>query len=310
MSNTSPSKSSGANAVSAAAGVERNSSAEKHTGRIGRKFRALAEAGELGLIAYITAGDPSLEASAKIVLAAAEAGADIIELGVPFSDPVADGPVIQRASERALRSGTTLAGVLELVRQLRTRTDVPLVLFSYFNPLLQMGLEKFAEAAASAGADGVLATDLTPEEAGEYRAALGSRGLDTIFLAAPTSTDERLARIAEASTGFLYLVSRTGVTGTREVLPEGLPALARRVRKFTTLPIAVGFGISAPAHVSVLGGIADAAVVGSALMAEVERAGSVDDAAANVATLVLALKNAARSGLSRRSNQPGNPAAE
>jgi tryptophan synthase alpha chain len=310
MSNTSPSKSSGANAVSAAAGVERNSSAEKHTGRIGRKFRALAEAGELGLIAYITAGDPSLEASAKIVLAAAEAGADIIELGVPFSDPVADGPVIQRASERALRSGTTLAGVLELVRQLRTRTDVALVLFSYFNPLLQMGLEKFAEAAASAGADGVLATDLTPEEAGEYRAALRPRGLDTVFLAAPTSTDDRLARIAEASTGFLYLVSRTGVTGTREVLPEGLPALARRVRKFTTLPIAVGFGISAPAHVSVLGGIADAAVVGSALMAEVERAASVDAAAANVATLVLALKNAARSGLSRRSNQPGNPAAE
>jgi len=310
MSNTSPSKSSGANAVSAAAGVERNSSAEKHTGRIGRKFRALAEAGELGLIAYITAGDPSLEASATIVLAAAEAGADIIELGVPFSDPVADGPVIQRASERALRSGTTLAGVLELVRQLRTRTDVPLVLFSYFNPLLQMGLEKFAEAAASAGADGVLATDLTPEEAGEYRAALGSRGLDTIFLAAPTSTDERLARIAEASTGFLYLVSRTGVTGTREVLPEGLPALARRVRKFTGLPIAVGFGISAPAHVSVLGGIADAAVVGSALMAEVERAASVDAAAADVAALVLALKNAARSGLSRRSYQPTNPAAE
>ena len=310
MSNTSPSKSSGANAVSAAAGVERNSSAEKHTGRIGRKFRALAEAGELGLIAYITAGDPSLEASAKIVLAAAEAGADIIELGVPFSDPVADGPVIQRASERALRSGTTLAGVLELVRQLRTRTDVPLVLFSYFNPLLQMGLEKFAEAAASAGADGVLATDLTPEEAGEYRAALGSHGLDTIFLAAPTSTDERLARIADASTGFLYLVSRTGVTGTREVLPEGLPALARRVRKFTTLPIAVGFGISAPAHVSVLGGIADAAVVGSALMAEVERSASADAAAAAVAALVRALKDAARSGLSRRSNQPANPAAE
>jgi len=310
MSNTSPSKSSGANAISATAGVERKPSAEKHTGRIGRKFRALADAGELGLIAYITAGDPSLEASEKIVLAAAEAGADIIELGVPFSDPVADGPVIQRASERALRSGTSLAGVLELVRHLRTRTDVPLVLFSYFNPLLQMGLEKFAEAAASAGADGVLATDLTPEEAGEYHAALGNHGLDTIFLAAPTSTDERLARIAESSTGFLYLVSRTGVTGTREVLPEGLPALARRVRKFTTLPIAVGFGISAPAHVSVLGGIADAAVVGSALMAEVERSASADAAAANVAALVRPLKSAARSGLSRRSNQPANPAAE
>jgi tryptophan synthase alpha chain len=308
MSNTSPSRVPGANEVSSRAGGK--PAAEKRGGRIERKFRALADIGELGLIAYITAGDPSLEASAKIVLAAAEAGADIIELGVPFSDPVADGPVIQRASERALRSGTTLAGVLELVRQLRTRTDVPLVLFSYFNPLLQMGLEKFAEAAASAGADGVLATDLTPEEAGEYRAALGSRGLDTIFLAAPTSTDERLARIADASTGFLYLVSRTGVTGTREVLPEGLPALARRVRQFTTLPIAVGFGISAPAHVSVLGGIANAAVVGSALMAEVERAASAGAAAAAVAALVLALKTAARSGLSRRSNLPANPAAE
>jgi tryptophan synthase alpha chain len=308
MYNSSTSRSSSANPSSAGAGGK--SVAEKRAGRIELKFRALADAGELGLIAYITAGDPSLEASAKIVLAAAQAGADIIELGVPFSDPVADGPVIQRASERALRSGTTLAGVLELVRHLRTCSDVPLVLFSYFNPLLQLGLEKFAEAAASAGADGVLATDLTPEEANEYRSALRGRGLDTIFLAAPTSTDERLARIAEASTGFLYLVSRTGVTGTREVLPEGLPALARRVRKFTHLPIAVGFGISAPTHVSILGGIADAAVVGSALMAEVERSASADAAAVGVAALVRALKNAARSGLSRRSNRLENPAAE
>src|SRR6202521_4668055 len=240
-----------------------------NSSRISLRFADLRRMGEMGLVAYITAGDPSLAATEQFVLALAKAGADVIELGVPFSDPVADGPVIQRASERALRSGTTLAGVLELVRHLRTRTDVPLVLFSYFNPLLQMGLAKFAEAAASDGADGVLATDLTPEEAGEYRTALHGQGLDTVFLAAPTSTDERLARIAEASTGFLYLVSRTGVTGTREALPEGLPALARRVRKFTTLPIAVGFGISAPSHVSVLGGIADAAVVGSALMAEV-----------------------------------------
>jgi len=278
--------------------------------RIVERFARLKKSGQKGFVVYIGAGDPNLEATRQLALAFDQAGVDVLELGVPFSDPVADGPVIQRASERALRSGTTLAGVLELVRHLRARTDVPLVLFSYFNPLLQMGLEKFAEAAASAGADGVLATDLTPEEAGEYRAALGSHGLDTIFLAAPTSTDERLARIADASTGFLYLVSRTGVTGTREVLPEGLPALARRVRKFTTLPIAVGFGISAPAHVSVLGGIADAAVVGSALMAEVERSASADAAAAAVAALVRALKDAARSGLSRRSNQPANPAAE
>src|ERR1700734_472753 len=296
MSNSSPSRFSSANEPSIGP-------AEKRAGRIGRKFRALADAGELGLIAYITAGDPSLEASANIVLAAAEAGADIIELGVPFSDPVADGPVIQRASDRALRSGTTLAGVLELVARLRRRSQIPLVLFSYFNPLLQMGLERFADAAAKAGADGVLVTDLTPEEAAEYRAVLQSRGLDTIFLAAPTSTDARLAQISAATTGFLYLVSRTGVTGTRDALPAELPALVRRTRKFTALPVAVGFGISLPTHVTVLGGIADAAVVGSALMAAVEKAASPAEAAKAVAARVRLLKSAARTGVSRRSNE-------
>ena len=257
--------------------------------------------GEMGLVAYITAGDPSLAASERIVLAAAEAGADVIELGVPFSDPVADGPTIQRASERALRGGTTLTGVIELVRRLRLHTDVPLMLFSYFNPILQMDVERFADASAKAGADGVLATDLTPEEASEYRAAMQARGLDTIFLAAPTSTDERLAKIAEYSSGFLYLISRTGVTGARESLPEDLPSLARRARRFTKLPLAVGFGISQPAQVTVLGGIADAAVVGSALVAEIEKAGSADAAAAGVAALVRELKTAACEGISRRS---------
>src|SRR5579863_9115737 len=245
---------------------------QKSAGRIARRFEALSDAGELSLIAYITAGDPSLEASEKIVLAAAEAGADVIELGVPFSDPVADGPTIQRASERALRSGTTLAGVLGLVRRIRAHSEVPLVLFSYFNPILQMGLEQFAAAAADAGADGVLATDLTPEEASEYRAAMRARGLDTIFLGAPTSTDARLEKISACSSGFLYLISRTGVTGAREALPEELPALVRRARPLAKLPIAVGFGISLPEHVSILGGIADAAVVGSALVAEIEKA--------------------------------------
>jgi tryptophan synthase alpha chain len=275
--------------------------AGKAEGRISRRFRELAAAGELGLVAYITAGDPSLDATEKIVLAAAEAGADVIELGVPFSDPVADGPTIQRASERAVRGGTTLAGVIELVRSLRAHTQVPLVLFSYFNPILQMGIEKFADAARAAGADGVLATDLTPEEAVEYRAILHARGLDTIFLAAPTSTNDRLALIAECSTGFLYLISRTGVTGERASLPEDLPALARRVRRFTKLPLAVGFGISSPEHVSVLGGIADAAVVGSALVAEIEKAATPNDAASAVATRIRALKRAAREGISKRS---------
>jgi tryptophan synthase alpha chain len=269
--------------------------------RISRKFRALSEAGELGLVAYITAGDPSLDATEKIVLAAAQAGADVIELGVPFSDPVADGPTIQRASERALASGTTLVGVLDLVRKIRTKSEIPIVIFSYFNPMLQMELAKFAASAAEAGADGVLATDLTPEEAGDYRKALDANGLDAIFLVAPTTSDERLGTIAAASSGFLYLISRNGITGAQDQLPSDLPALVRRVRKSTTLPIAVGFGISQPTHVTVLGGIVDAAVVGSALMSEVENANSATAAAAAVAEKIAALKKAATTGVSKRS---------
>jgi len=268
--------------------------------RIGRRFEQLARSGEMGLVAYITAGDPSLAATEKIVLAAVEAGADVIELGVPFSDPVADGPTIQRASERALRGGTTLAGVIDLIKALRKKTDVAIVLFSYFNPILQMGLEAFASRAAAAGTDGVLVTDMTPEEAGEHRATMRTHGLDTIFLAAPTSTDKRLKLIADASTGFLYIISRTGVTGAKESLPEELPAMVRRARKFTSLPIAVGFGISLPTQVTVLGGIADAVVVGSALVAEIERATTANLAATAVAESIRLLKNAARHGVSRR----------
>jgi len=271
--------------------------------RISQRFAALRQTGQMGLVAYLTAGDPSLAATEKFVLALAEAGADVIELGVPFSDPVADGPVIQRASERALRAGTTLAGVLALVKSLRAKTQVPLVLFSYYNPVLQMGVEKFAAAAKSAGADGALLTDVTPEEATEYRAAMSAHGLDTIFLAAPTSPDERLALISSATTGFLYVISRTGVTGAKDQLAEELPALARRVRRFTDLPIAIGFGISQPGHVSLLGGLADAAVVGSALVEEIERAESVDAAAAALAARVKLLKGAAVTGMSRREPQ-------
>src|SRR5271165_1195625 len=235
-----------------------------------------------GLVVYLTAGDPNLAETEAIALAAIDAGADVIELGVPFSDPLADGPVIQRASERALKGGTNLAGVLELVRRLRTSgsaaAEIPLVLFTYFNPVLQMGFKKFARAAAEVGADGVLITDLTPEESKEYREILRAEHLDTIFLAAPTSTDERLKIISACSSGFLYLISRTGVTGAKDALPDDLPALLRRARNVTQLPIAVGFGISLPGHVSVLGGLADAAVVGSALVSEIENAKSVDAA--------------------------------
>jgi len=274
------------------------------TTRIAKRFADLRAVGELGIVAYITAGDPTLATTRDYVLALAEAGADVIELGVPFSDPLADGPTIQRASERALKSGTTLAGVLALVRQIRRSSQVPLVLFSYFNPILQMGLEKFGGAAAEAGADGVLATDLTPEEAAEYRQIMQAHHLDTIFLAAPTSTDERLVKIAACSSGFLYLISRTGVTGAKDALPDDLPALLRRARRFTQLPIAVGFGISLPGHVSVLGGLADAAVVGSALVSEIEKAASPEAAAAALRERVRALKEAARRGLSRREAAP------
>lgn len=274
--------------------------ANANSTRISRRFAELREHGEMGMVAYITAGDPSLDDSLRFVLALAESGADVIELGVPFSDPVADGPTIQRASERALKSGATLAGVLALVRRIRQASQVPLVLFSYFNPILQMGLEKFAAAASDAGVDGVLVTDLTPEESGAYRAILAARGLDTIFLAAPTSTNERLAKIAACSSGFLYLISRTGVTGAKDTLAEDLPALVRRVRAVTPLPLAVGFGISLPGHVSVLGGLADAAVVGSALVSEIEKAASPQAAAAALGERMRALKEAGRRGLSRR----------
>ena len=279
--------------------------------RISRRFAELKARGEMGIIAYITAGDPSLAASLKFVTALAEAGTDVIELGVPFSDPLADGPTIQRASERALRTGAKLSGILDLVRDLRdsksSAANVPIVLFSYYNPILQMGLEKFAAAASQAGADGVLATDLTPEEAADYRQILHANNLDTIFLGAPTSTDERLKQIAEVSSGFLYLISRTGVTGAKDSLPDDLPALLRRARAVTQLPIAVGFGISQPGHVSVLGGLADAAVIGSSLVSEIEKAtlndsspAAVDRACEALVSRIRSLKHAAQSGLSKR----------
>jgi len=268
--------------------------------RISKRFAELRAAGELGIVAYITAGDPSLDATHKFVLAIADAGADVIELGVPFSDPLADGPTIQRASERALKSGTTLTGVLDLVRCIRKSSDIPIVLFSYYNPILQMGLGKFAASAAQAGADGVLVTDLTLEESEEYRRVMHAHQLDTVFLAAPTSSDERLKKISACSTGFLYIISRTGVTGAKDSLPDELPALLRRARRFTDLPIAVGFGISLPGHVSVLGGLADAAVVGSALVGEIEEASSLDAAVSALRERVQKLKEAGRHGLSRR----------
>jgi tryptophan synthase alpha chain len=222
------------------------------------------------LVAYLTCGDPDLRTSREIALAAIDAGAEVIELGVPFSDPVADGPVIQRASERALKNGVTLPDVIKLAEEIRRECDAGLIVFTYLNPILRLGLEKFATQAAEAGVDGALVTDLPVEEADAYLKQMRKRGLATVFLAAPTSPDDRLKRIAEVSTGFVYAVSRTGVTGARKELTEDAQKLVRRLRKFTKLPIAVGFGISAPEQFAAVGQFAEAAAVGSAIVRRIE----------------------------------------
>lgn len=222
------------------------------------------------LIAYLTCGDPDLRTTREVALAAISAGAEVIELGVPFSDPVADGPVIQRASERALRNHVSLADVLEVAAEIRRASDAGLIVFSYLNPILRMGLEKFAAKTAEAGVDGALVTDLPVEEADEYRRHMRKHNLATVFLAAPTSPDARLKSIAEATSGFVYAVSRTGVTGARNELASDAQELVRRLRKFTKLPIAVGFGISTPGQYASVGQFADAAVVGSAIVQTIE----------------------------------------
>ena len=224
------------------------------------------------LVVYVTCGDPDLATTREIILAAIGAGADVIELGVPFSDPVADGPVIQRASERALKHGTCLSQVLTLAAEVREHSQsAGLVVFSYLNPILRLGLEKFCKVARHAGVDGVLLTDLPVEEAGEYLQATHTHDLSPIFLAAPTSPDERLRRIANSSRGFVYAVSRTGVTGARQNLAEDAQELVRRLRRFTKLPIALGFGISTAEQFAEVGKFADAVVVGSAVVETIER---------------------------------------
>jgi tryptophan synthase alpha chain len=246
-----------------------------------------------GLIAYLTIGDPDLVTSKKIALAAIDAGADVIELGVPFSDPLADGPVIQRASERAVRNGTRLLDVLALARELHAeRPTAGLVIFSYLNPILRMGLEAFADAAERAGVDAVLVTDLIPEESTEYRAILRKHHLQPIFLVAPTSPDKRLQHIAEVSEGFVYAISRVGITGTQQQVAGDARGLVARLRRFTSLPIALGFGISNAAHVAAVAEYADAAVVGSAIVALIEQSGA-EQAPAAVAAYIAGLRTPA-----------------
>ncbi len=223
------------------------------------------------LVAYVTCGDPNLETTFNIVMAAIDAGADVVELGVPFSDPVADGPVIQRASERALKNGTNLEDVLQLANDIRQKSQAGLIVFSYLNPIIRLGISKFVAMAKQSGIDGALVTDLPMEEAEEYRSQMRNKKLATVFLAAPTSTDARLKEIAKASTGFLYAVSRTGVTGAQKQLPDEARKLVTRIRKYTKLPVAVGFGISTAEQFASVGEFADAAVVGSAIVETVER---------------------------------------
>lgn len=234
--------------------------------RIEDRFGQLRKAGKTGLVTYVTAGDPDLARSADIITRLDRAGADVLEIGVPFSDPLADGPVIQRATERALASGTTLTNVLAMLKTLRPSISAPIVIFSYANPILRMGLDRFVTEARAAGVDGVLTLDMPPEEAETFRTAFARAGIDTIFLLSPTTTVERIRRASELGSGFLYGISRLGVTGMRDTVDDSARELAARVKSETRLPLALGFGISRPEHVRSIGQWADAAVVGSALV--------------------------------------------
>ncbi len=262
--------------------------------RISSTFQRLRDRGEAALVPYLTAGYPSLEATRLLVPLLATQGADLIELGIPFSDPVADGTTIQRASQSALQSGTSLQDCLDVVREARARSDVPLLFMSYYNPIHSHGLERFAGECAQAGIDGLIVPDLPPEEAGDLLAACGRVDIDLIFLVAPTSTDERLKLIAGAARGFIYCVSLTGVTGARAQVGEDLEGLVARLRVYTDLPIVVGFGISTPEHVARVSRVADGAVVGSALINRIE-ALEPQDMADGVAAYISELKAATAS---------------
>jgi tryptophan synthase alpha chain len=259
-------------------------------GRLDETFARLRARGERALIAYLTAGDPSLADTVRLVRAAAEAGVDVVELGVPFSDPLADGPVVQRAAVRALRGGTTLARVLETVATLRAHTRVPLVLMTYYNPVLAVGLEAFARSAADAGVDGVIVVDLPLEEADPLDAEARAAGLDLVQMVAPTSTAARVRAITRRSRGFIYLVSLTGVTGERRELPPDLAAQIRTLRLVTTKPVCVGFGLSTPEQVAAVGRLADGAIVGSAIVRLVETHAGAPDLAERLGAFLASLK--------------------
>jgi tryptophan synthase alpha chain len=259
-------------------------------GRIGETFVRLRAARERALVPFITGGDPDLDTSEALVLAMAESGADLIEIGVPFSDPTAEGPTIQRASERALAGGATLRRILERVKRLRPQVDVPLLLMGYANPFYAMGAEGFAEAAAEVGVDGIIVADLPPEEGEVLFQEAETRGIDPVLLAAPTTVDSRLEMLAGRTRGFLYYVSLTGVTGARSELSRNLETDVGRIRKYSDVPVCVGFGISTPEHARLVGSFADGVVVGSAIVDRIEAASSGDAAVDAVARFVSELK--------------------
>jgi tryptophan synthase alpha chain len=259
--------------------------------RLDATFARIRANSHPGLVTYTTAGDPDLPRSAEILRALDRAGADVLEIGVPFSDPLADGPVIQRATERALAGGTTLARVLDMVEGVRADIAAPFVIFSYANPILRMGAENFAARASAAGVDGVLVLDLPIEEAGEFREMMARRGIDTIFLLSPTTTDARLRAAAALGSGFLYAISRLGVTGARDRIADGARDIVTRVRAASSLPVALGFGISRPEQVREVGQWADAAVVGSALVNVIGEAGTAPDLATRVEEYIRWLKS-------------------
>jgi tryptophan synthase alpha chain len=259
--------------------------------RLAQTFERIREGGKPGLVTYITAGDPDLSKTRGVLSALDRAGADVVEVGVPFSDPLADGPVIQRATERALVSGTTLTGVLDLVAEARADLRAPMVIFSYANPILRLGAERFADRAREAGVDGVLVLDLPIEEADDFRNMLRKRGIDTILLLSPTTTDDRLRKAGALGSGFLYAISRLGVTGARDRIAAGAREMVERIRRVSRLPVALGFGISSPEHVREVGQWADAAVVGSALVSVMAEAGASNDLNTRVEEYVRWLKS-------------------
>lgn len=263
-------------------------------GRIESKFAELKKRREAALIPFVTAGDPDLATTLRIMRALEKGGADLIELGVPFSDPTADGPTIQRSSQRALRNPLSLPRIFELVREFRRRSELPLILFGYFNPFFHYGLKKFCHRAARAGADGVLCVDLPPEESGELKRWAEQEGMDVIFLLSPTSGADRVRQVARTGSGFVYYVSVTGVTGARRSLDSNLRAQVTHVRESTFLPVGVGFGISTPAQAAWIAQFADAAVVGSALVATIEKARSEREKARRAGLFVARLKRAMR----------------